>query len=86
MQPTSPLTSTDPAPPDNGQIHVLCQIMCQVLSSAAKAKLGALFLNAQALCPVCIALEELGHPQPTTPLQTDNNTASGIVNDTVKQK
>jgi len=29
---TSP-TATDPAPPDNGPIHVLCQIMCQVISS-----------------------------------------------------
>jgi len=24
--------------------------------------------------------------QPATPLQTDNNTASGIINDTIKQK
>ena len=33
-----------------------------------------------------ITLEELGYPQPPTPLQTDNSTASGIVNDTVKQR
>jgi len=81
-----PPTETDPAPPDNGPIHVLCQIMRQVVSSAAEAKLGALFLNAQNLCPIRTALAELGHPQPATPLQMDNNTASGIINDTVKQK
>jgi len=58
--------------------------MCQVLSSTAEVELGALFLNAQTICPIRIALEELGHPQPATPLQTDNNTASGIINDIVK--
>jgi len=85
-RPCSPPTSTDPAPPDNGPVHVLCQIMRQVVASAAEAELGALFLNAQTICPIRTALEELGHPQPATPLQTDNNTASGIINDTVKQK
>ena len=85
-RPQSPPSATDPAPPDNGPIHVLCQIMRQVVSSAAEAELGALFLNAQTNCPIRVALDELGHPQPATPLQTDNNTASGILNDTVKQK
>jgi len=72
--------------PDNGPVHVLCQIMKQVVASAAEAKLGTLFLNAQAICPFHIALAELGNPQPTMPLQTDNSMASGIVNDTIKQK
>jgi len=85
-RPTMPPNASDPPPPDNGAIHVLCQIMQQVVSSATKAELGALFLTAQNLCPICTALEELGHPPPATPLQTDNNTASRILNDTVKQK
>ena len=85
-RPHSLPTATDPAPPDYGPVHILCQIMHHVVSSAAKAELGALFLNAQDICPICMALDELGHPQPATPLQTDNNTASGIVNDTVKQR
>jgi len=84
--PITPPTATDPAPPGNGPIHVLCQTMRQVIFSAAEAELGALFLNAQNICPICTALEELGHRQPATPLQTDNNMASGILNDTVKQK
>jgi hypothetical protein len=33
-----------------------------------------------------MCLEEFGHPQPPTPLKTDNTTAEGIANDTVKQK
>ena len=60
--------------------------MREVLSSAAEAELGALFHKGKQACPLCIALEELGHPQLTTPMATDNNTASGIVTDTVKQK
>jgi len=85
-QPTTPPTATDEPPPDNRPIHVLCQIMKTVMASVAEAELGALFLNAQAICPFRIALEELGHPQPATLLQTDNSMASGIANDTIKQK
>jgi hypothetical protein len=60
--------------------------MREVLSSAAEAELGALFHNGKEACPLRIALEEMGHPQPATPMATDNNTASGIATDTVKQK
>jgi hypothetical protein len=70
----------------NGAVHVLCHIMREVLSSAAEAELGALFHNGKEACPLRIALEEMGHPQPATPIATDNNTASGIATDTVKQK
>ena len=70
----------------NGAVHVLCHIMREVLSSAAEAELGALFHNGKEACPLRIALEEMGHPQPATPMATDNNTASGIATDTVKQK
>jgi len=85
-RPSQPPSSSDSPPPDNGPIDILCQIMCNVVASAAEAELGALFLNAQHAHPLCITLEELGHPQPATPLQTDNSTASGIANDTLKQK
>jgi hypothetical protein len=70
----------------NGAVHVLCHIMREVLSSAAEAELGALFHNGKEACPLRIALEEMGHPQPATPMATDNSTASGIATDTVKQK
>jgi len=82
----TPPTPNNSAPPDNGPVHVLCQIMQQVVASAADAKLGALFLNAQAIFPLHMALDEMGHPQPATPMQTDNITACGILNDTIKQK
>ena len=72
--------------PSNGAVTVLCQIMREVVSSAAEAELAGLFLNAKEACPIRITLIELGHPQPATPIQTDNSTATGIANDTVKQK
>jgi hypothetical protein len=31
-----------------------------------------------------IVLEELGHPQPPTPIHIDNTTTVGIVNNTIK--
>jgi hypothetical protein len=60
--------------------------MKNVMSSAAEAELGALFHNATEACSLRTILEEMGHPQPPTPIQTDNSTAAGIVNRTVKQR
>ncbi len=83
--PHATLMANDPMPPNNGPIHVLCQIMQQVVASAAKAKLGTLFLNAQMACPICMALDaEMGHSQLATSLQTDNSTACSSINDTMK--
>jgi len=81
-------STADPAEPykANGAVHVLCHIMREVLSSAAEAELGALFHNGKEACPIRIALDEMGHPQPATPIATDNSTAAGIATDTVKQK
>jgi hypothetical protein len=84
--PTRPPTATESAPPSNGAIHVHCQILREVVSSAAEAELAALFHNSKEACPIRTTLEELGHNQPPTPIQTDNSTAAGIANDSVKQK
>ena len=70
----------------NGAVQVLCHIMCEVLSNTEEAKLGALFLNGKEACPLRIALEEMGHRQPATPMATDNSTAGSIATDTVNQK
>ena len=76
----------DPIPPFNAAVHVPCKILHEVVSSAAEAELAGLFHNAKEACPLRICLEELGHPQPATPIVTDNSTAVGIANDTIKQK
>jgi hypothetical protein len=84
--PSKPPTPDSPPPPPNGAVEVFCQILREVVSSAAEAELAALFHNGKAACPLRLCLEELGHPQPPTPVVTDNSTAAGIANDTVKQK
>jgi hypothetical protein len=74
------------APPLNGAIYVHSSIMRCVLSSPIEAEAGALFHNAKDAAPFRITLLKLGHPQGPTPIQTDNACASGIFNDTVKQR
>ena len=70
----------------NAPISVLAKILKMVVASAAEAEIAALFVNAQDLVPLRVTLEELGHPQPPTAIRTDNSTANGIVNGTIKQK
>jgi hypothetical protein len=72
--------------PNNGAILNIAQIIKAVMSSAAEAELGALFINAKLAIPIRHTLEELGHPQGRTPMQTDNSTAHGIVNNKIQPK
>jgi hypothetical protein len=70
----------------NGAILATTTIMKSVLSSAAEAEIGALFENCKKATILRTTLEEMGWPQPATPMQTDNSTACGIANDTIKQQ
>ena len=71
----------------NGAIFILAKVIKAVMQSAAEAECGALYMNANEAVPMRTTLEELGHPQPATPMRTDNSTAAdGIMNRTVKQK
>jgi hypothetical protein len=71
--------------PLNGAIHVIATILKFVVASAAEAELGGLFVNCKEGKIIRLILEELGHPQPPTPVHCDNATAVGIANDTVKK-
>eukprot|EP00804_Cyclotella_cryptica_P019078 CCRYP_014476-RB/>CCRYP_014476-RB protein AED:0.49 eAED:0.49 QI:0/-1/0/1/-1/0/1/0/75 len=70
----------------NGAIAILCAILKFVAASVTEAELGALFLKAEEAKIIRLTLEELGHPQPPTPIQCDNSTTVGIVNNTIKQQ
>jgi hypothetical protein len=70
----------------NGPITVIAKVIKNVMSSAAEAEIGALFMNAQEAIPYRQCLTDLGHIQGATPINTDNATAQGIVNNTMKQK
>jgi hypothetical protein len=69
----------------NGPILNLSQVLKGVMSSAAEAEIGALYLNAKEATVIRTTLAEMGHPQPATPMETDNSTACGTMNCTVKQ-
>jgi hypothetical protein len=73
-------------PPFNGSVNILCSIMHEIASGAAEAALGALFHNGKEACSILTALKEMGTPQPPTTIETDNNAATGIANDSIKQK
>ena len=73
-------------PTDNGAVHNSAQIMKNVVSSAAETELGALFINSRQAIPARKSLEELGHQQPPTPIQTDNTTALGFVSKNLQPK
>ena len=63
----------------HGAILTISQIIKAVMSSAAEAKIGALYINCKEAIPAQHTLEFLGHKQPPTPMQTDNSMALGVV-------
>ena len=56
------------------------------MASAAEAELGALFLNCKEGRIMRLTLQEMGHPQPFTPIHCDNMTSTGIEKDTIKKQ
>jgi hypothetical protein len=77
-----------PNSPDffNGAILNPTHILKHVASSAADAEIGATFVNCREAIPIRITLEEMGYPQPPTPVTLDNTTAVGFANQTIKQR
>ncbi len=72
--------------PLNGAVFVLSHKLRNVMASAAEAEVGALFENGQEAVSLRNTLTDLGHQQPPTPIKTDNSTAAGITNNTMKQR
>jgi hypothetical protein len=71
---------------NNGAVLNIAQLIKAVMSSAAEAELGALYINAREAVPMRNLLHEMGHPQPPTPMQTDNSTALGVVNQNIQPR
>ena len=70
----------------NGAILVECKTLRHVVSSAAEAEVAGIFHNAGMAIPLRHILESLKHPQPPTPLKTDNSTATGFIYDNIHQR
>jgi hypothetical protein len=84
-RPTDPTKAHSWQPINNGSIHAKCSVLHNVMASAAEAEIGALYINSQTADVFRTTLIEIGHPQPPTPVQTDNSTAYSIVNSSIHQ-
>jgi len=80
------LSSNDAVPQNNGAVLSIAQIIRNVMTSAADAEIAALFVNTRQAIPARRLLEEMGHEQPPTPVQTDNTTALGFVSKNLQPK
>ncbi len=80
------MAGRDDIPTNNGAVHNISQIIRAVMSFAAEAELGALFINAKTAVSMHHTLKELGHPQPPTPMQTDNKTAHDLLTNKIMPK
>ncbi len=56
------------------------------MTSATEAELAALYIMAREAVYIRIILEEMGHKQPPTPLQTDNSMAEAVINGKITPK
>jgi hypothetical protein len=71
-------------PSNNGTVHTVSKILKTVMSSAVKAELGALYINAREAAPMHQLLKEMGHKQPKNPIKTNNSTAFGVLNNNIQ--
>jgi hypothetical protein len=79
-------TPATPTPPPNGPIHTECTTIRPVMSSAAEAEAGTIFINGQRAVPMQNELSELNHPQPPTPIKTDSATSHRILTGNMRRK
>jgi hypothetical protein len=80
------LSSDMPIPPNNGAVLNIAHIIKHIMSSATDAELAGLYIMAREAVYIRIILEEMGHKQPPTPLQSDNSMAEAVINGKVQSK
>eukprot|EP00804_Cyclotella_cryptica_P003427 CCRYP_018557-RA/>CCRYP_018557-RA protein AED:0.40 eAED:0.42 QI:0/0/0/1/0/0/5/0/472 len=80
------LSHDEKVPRNNGAILNIAHIIKHVMSSATEAELAALYIMAREAVYIRIILEEMGHKQPPTPIQTDNAMADAVINGKVQPK
>jgi hypothetical protein len=80
------LSSDTTVPPNNGAVLNIAHIIKNVMSSATEGELAGLYIMACKAVYIRIILEELGHKQPPTPLQTDNAMADAVINGKIQPK
>jgi hypothetical protein len=80
------MSSDSTIPQNNGAVLNIAHIIKHVMSSATEAELAGLYIMAREAVYIRIILEELGHKQPPTPIQTDNSMAEAVINGKVQPK
>ena len=70
----------------NGAVLTLSKIIKYVMSSAGETEAASSYLNCKAALPLRMALEEMGHPQPKTPVIMDNRSAMRLMKNTMAPK
>ena len=80
------LSENTPVPSLNGPVLTIAQIIKNVMSSAAEAKLSGLFICAKAMIPLRNTLIEMGWLQTPSSVQCDNSTATSVTNKTMANK
>ena len=70
----------------NEPIYISATIIKNVMASAVEAEVAGLFMNTNKAIPIRYRLIKMGHPQPPTPLKTDNTTAQGVLTEKFRHK
>ncbi len=80
------LSSDTQLPANNGAILNIAHIIKNIMSLATEAELAALYIMPREAVHIRIILEEMGHKQPPTPIQTNNAMADDVINGKVQPK
>ena len=83
------MSSTPPTneqPMLNAPILVMCKTLRNVVSSIEESESSGVFMKAHVSLSIRHYLECLDHPQPQTPLKSDNSKTTGFFNNNMQQK
>ena len=73
-------------PANNGAVLTIAQIIKNVMTSAADAEIGALYINSRQSIPAQMKVEGMDHKQPPTPIQIDKTKSLVFVTKISSQK
>ena len=80
------LSNESTIPHNNGAVLNITHIIKHVMTSATESELASIYIMAREVVYIRIIIEELGHKQPPTSLQTDNSMADAVCNGKVHTK
>lgn len=67
----------------NGALLIECKTLRHVVASSAEAETAGLFHNSQVALPIHYMLTQLSHPQPKTPMKTDNLMSNKFIHNNI---